>query len=111
MQAKVQQNVLGLLRDSILPRAGQSLDLARGDYARGNVDYATVQSALREVLQVQLQVTQIEAELAKALAALERAVGAEINEHPPAPNTIPVTNPDQRRQVTSTFPFPSRTAN
>ena len=35
-------------------------------------------------MQVQLQIVQVEAELAKALAALERAVGTQINEHPPA---------------------------
>jgi hypothetical protein len=86
-QAKVQQDVLTLLRDSILPRTKEALSLARSDYAKSNVDYATVQSALREVLQVQLQIAQIEAELAKALAALERAVGGEINEHPPGPGT------------------------
>ncbi len=82
-QAKVQQNVLTLLRDSIMPRAQESFRLARSDYANGNVDYGTVQSALREVLQVRLQTVQIESELAKALAALERAVGCQINEHPP----------------------------
>jgi outer membrane protein, heavy metal efflux system len=84
VQAKVQQNVLTLLRDSILPRTKESLELARSDYAKSNVDYATVLSTLREVLQVQLQIAQVEAELAKALAALERAVGCQINEHPPA---------------------------
>jgi outer membrane protein TolC len=89
-QAKVQQNVLTLLRDSILPRTKEAMSLARSDYAKGNVDYATVQSALREVLQVQLQIAQIESELAKALSALERAVGTEINQHPPA--SVPATN-------------------
>ena len=97
-QVKAQQGVLSLLRDSILPRTKESFDLARSDYARANVDYATVQSSLREVLQVRLQIAQIEAELAKALAALERAVGSEINEHPPAPSTAranpaPITGP------------------
>jgi cobalt-zinc-cadmium efflux system outer membrane protein len=82
VQARVQQNVLGLLRDSILPRTKESLELARSDYAKSNVDYATVLSTLREVLQVQLQIAQVEAELAKALAALERAVGGQINERP-----------------------------
>jgi outer membrane protein, heavy metal efflux system len=86
-QAKVQQNVLTLLRDGILPRTKQALDSARSDYAKGIVDYATGQSALREVLQVQLRIAQIEAELAKALAALERAVGSQINENPPASTT------------------------
>jgi outer membrane protein, heavy metal efflux system len=84
VQAKVQQNVLDLLRDSVLPRTRQSLDLARSDYAKSNVDYATVLSSLRETVQVQLQIAQVEAELAKALAALERAVGTQINESPPA---------------------------
>jgi len=84
VQSKVQQNVLTLLRDGILPRTRESLELIRSDYAKSNVDYATVLSALREVLQVQLQIAQVEAELGKALAGLERAVGCQINEHPPA---------------------------
>lgn len=84
VQAKVQQDVLKLLRDEILPRTNSTLELARSDYAKGNVDVATVFSALREVLQVRLQAAQVEGELGKALASLERAVGAEINERPPA---------------------------
>ncbi len=83
VQSRVQQNVLVLLRDSILPRTKESLELARSDYAKGNVDYATVLSTVREVLQVELQIVQVEAELGKALASLERAVGCQINEHPP----------------------------
>jgi outer membrane protein, heavy metal efflux system len=101
-QAKVQQNVLNLLRDSILPRAKEAFGLARGDYARSNVDYATVQSALREVLQVQLQTAQIEAELAKALAALERAVGHEVNEHPLAAASNTTQTPSQTPPPPST---------
>ena len=93
VQVKTQQGVLALLRDSILPRTKESFDLARSDYAKGNVDYATVQSALREVLQVRLQITQVEAELGKAIACLERAVGCEINEHPPAPARRRPTRP------------------
>lgn len=84
VQAKVQQDVLILLRDSILPRAKESLTNARSDYAKSNVDYATVQSALREVLQIQIQIVQVEAELRKALASLERAVGTELKEGPAA---------------------------
>jgi cobalt-zinc-cadmium efflux system outer membrane protein len=79
-QARVQQDVLSLLRDGILPRAQHTLDLARSDYENQNVDIATVLSAEREVLQVQVQVAQVEAELGKALASLERAVGCRINE-------------------------------
>ena len=71
VQAKVQENVLSLLRDSIAPRTRQTLELARSDYAKGNVDYATVLSAVREVLQVHLQTAQVEGELGKALAGLD----------------------------------------
>ena len=82
VQAKVQENVLSLLRDSIGPRTRQTLELARSDYGKGNVDYATILSALREILQVQLQSAQVEAELGKALAGLERAVGQQLSEQP-----------------------------
>jgi outer membrane protein TolC len=89
VQARVQQNVLTLLRDGIQPRIRQALELARSDYAKGNVDSATALSAWREDLQVELQIAQVEAELGKALAALERAVGCQINEHPPDPHATP----------------------
>ncbi len=74
-QAKVQNHVLSLLRESIQPRAKETLKLAQSDYAKSNVDYPTVLSALREVLQTELQIAQTEAELGKALASLERSVG------------------------------------
>ena len=94
VQAKVQESVLALLRDSILPRTRETLELSRSDYAKGNVDYATVLSALREVLQVQLQLAQVDGELGKALAGLERAVGRQINEAPaPAPSAPATPSP------------------
>jgi len=115
VQAKVQQNVLSLLRDSILPRTKQSFDLARSDYAKSNVNYATLLSALREVLQVEIQIAQVEAELGKALASLERAVGGQINEHPPASGAAsgtaaPLPKPTQAPSPPS-HPSPFRTTN
>ena len=87
VQAKVQQNVLALLRRNNLPAAKQVLELTASDYRAGNVgvDYLTLFNALRDHLQVELQIAQIEAELGKTLASLERAVGAQLNEHPPLP--------------------------
>ncbi len=82
VQARVQRNVVHLLRDSILPRTREALELAKTDYARSNVDIATLLSAMREVLQVQVQIAQVEAELGKALAMLERAVGCQLKDHP-----------------------------
>jgi outer membrane protein TolC len=104
-QARVQREVLDLLCESILPRARHALELARSDYETSNVDIATVLSAQREVLQVAIQVAQVEAELGKALASLERAVGCELKDHsldsePPTPegrparSTAPRSTPD-----------------
>jgi outer membrane protein TolC len=92
-QAKVQQNVLSLLRDGILPRARHSLELAKSDYRNQNVDFATVLSAQREVLQVEMQVAQVEAELGKALASLERAVGCQLTERTLEPDPASAAEP------------------
>ena len=53
----------------------------------------TLITAWREVLQIQLQIAQVEAELGKALASLERAVGVQLNAHPPTPPSPPTMNP------------------
>jgi outer membrane protein TolC len=87
-QAKVQQNVLRLLHDGILPRARHALELVQSDYENQNVDIGTVLSAQREVLQVEMQVAQVEAELGKALASLERAVGCQVAEQAFEPQPI-----------------------
>ena len=84
-QASSHRAIIDLLRTRISPRAQQALEGATGDYKAGNVDYVTLITAWREVLQIELQVAQVEAELGKTLATLERAVGAQINEHPPRP--------------------------
>jgi outer membrane protein TolC len=85
-QVKVQRNIIELLSTSNRPRSRQILEAVGSDYRAGNVDYLSVVSAWREVLQVELQIAQVEAELGKALASLERAVGAQLNEHPPCPD-------------------------
>ena len=54
VQARVQQNVLSLLRRNNLPTAKQVLELTAGDYTAGNagVDFLSLISAWRELLQV-----------------------------------------------------------
>jgi outer membrane protein TolC len=96
IQAKTQRDIIELFRASILPKSEQALKLATTDYQTGNVDYVTLITAWREVLQIQLQIAQVEAELGKALASLERAVGVQLNEHPPRPNdpaAAPIPDP------------------
>ncbi len=84
-QAKTQRDIIELFRASILPKSVQALEAATSDYQAGNVDYVTLITAWREVLQIQLQIAQVETELGKALASLERAVGVQLNQHPPGP--------------------------
>ena len=114
VQSRVQQNVLTLLRDSILPRAEQTLELAGKDFGAGNVDLPTVLSAQREMLQIQVQIAQVEGELGKALASLERAVGCRLNDHPPAPTSpevppSPPTDAPPPLGTSSPFQKPSAT--
>lgn len=94
-QARSLANVTELLRRANLPAARQVLELTAGDYRSGaaGVDFLTVLSASRDLLQIDLQVAQLEAELGKTLASLERAVGAQLNEHPPDPAAIAAPPP------------------
>src|SRR5215472_15973775 len=92
-QARAQRDIATLFRSSILPKSEQALKAAASDYRLSNVDYVTLITAWREVLQIQLQVAQVEAELGKALASLERAVGTQINEHPPTVQPASTTSP------------------
>ncbi len=88
-QSRTQRDIIELFRSSILPRSEQALKLATSDYQLGNVDYVTLMTAWREVLQIQLQIAQVESELGKALASLERVVGVQLNTHPPEPAAVP----------------------
>ncbi|WP_152051864.1 TolC family protein [Tautonia marina] len=82
-RARAQRETLDLFQQSILPRARDALDIAVADYQAGRVDFLTLISAWREVLQIDLQVARFEAELNKSLASLERAVGIQLRDHPP----------------------------
>jgi outer membrane protein TolC len=95
VQARALENVAGLLRRSNLPAARQVLELTAGDYRSGaqGVDLLSVLSATRDVLQLELQIAQLESELAKSVASLERAVGVQLNEHPPDPSAIAAPPP------------------
>lgn len=93
-QAKVQENVLGILNRTNLPNAQQVLKLTGSEFTAGNVDALSLITAQRDLLQVKLEVAQVEADLAKSVASLERAVGAALNEHPPADHqAAPVDSP------------------
>ncbi|WP_422930194.1 TolC family protein [Singulisphaera sp. PoT] len=116
-QANTQRQTIEIFRTNILPKSEQALEAAASDYRLGNVDYVTLMTAWREVLQIKLQVAQVESELGKALASLERAVGVQLNEHPPTPEaeSTPDAASDAKPMVRpvppgadSSSPFPSQ---
>ena len=81
-EALARRETIDLLKDSILPKSEQALEIAARDYATGSLDFLTLNSARQDVLRIQLEVARIEAELSKTLASLERAVGVELNGRP-----------------------------
>ena len=89
VEAKARRDLVTLFRDTYLPRSEQALELARTDYQSGEQDFLTLMTSWRELLQVRLQIARLESELGRALAALERVVGAQLNAHPPGPDPTP----------------------
>lgn len=81
-EVEARREVLGMFREGYLPRSQQALEVATSDYQTGALDFITLITAWREVLQVELQIVRLEAELGRALAALERVVGVQIQQHP-----------------------------
>jgi outer membrane protein TolC len=77
-RARAQAKTLTLLRDSIAPKSRQALESAVAGYRAGNLDYVTLNSARQELLEVDLQTVETEAELGRILASLERAVGIQL---------------------------------
>lgn len=76
--AESSREVLELFRESYLPRSRQALEVATIDYSTGRLDFLSLITAWRELLQVELQIARFEADLGRALADLERAVGTEL---------------------------------
>jgi cobalt-zinc-cadmium efflux system outer membrane protein len=108
LEAKARREVLELFRTQYVTRAEDALKLAANDYRVSKQDFVTLITALRELLTVRLQVARLESELGRALASLERIVGVQLNEHPPAPITAPTETP--AGQSPSPPPPPANTA-
>lgn len=89
-RARSQQTILGLLRRTNLPNAEQALKLTASDFATGGVDYLSLLTAQRELLEIRLQIAQSETELARTVASLERAVGVALSEQPPVAPPAPL---------------------
>ena len=104
-QAQAQRATLDLFQGSILPRAREALDVATRDYQAGDVDFLTLITAWREVLQIELQVAQFESEPRQepGLAGTGRRPPAQCpspgRDAVPHSTTIPI--PGRQRAVSS----------
>ncbi len=88
VQIKAQREILAMFEQNIYPKSKQALDLASTDYEVAKLDFLSLITAWRGVLQVELQIARFEAEIGKAVASLERVVGCEVNEHPNNPDAV-----------------------
>ncbi|MFO0915901.1 MAG: TolC family protein [Pirellulales bacterium] len=92
-QARSQRGVEALLRESIIPKTQQALEVAVRGYQVGDTEFADLIANWRELLRFHISQLQLEAQLRQTLAALERVVGGMAR--PPA-EAIPA--PDAQRQ-------------
>lgn len=97
-EAKTRREILDLFQKTYLPRSRQALEAASTDYRAGSLDFLSLVTAWRELLQVEVQIARLESELGKALATLERSVGTQLTAvpslvEPPPPNPTAIVPP------------------
>lgn len=74
-QVTSQQELLGLLRNSIIPKTQQALDLSISEYPVGKTQFVQMLDNWRELLRLQIMQQQLEAQLRQSLASLARMLG------------------------------------
>ena len=74
-QAKSQQEVAQLFRESIIPKTQQAFDVAIREYQVGTTEFVQMIDNWRELLRFQIMHQQLEVQLRQTMASLERVVG------------------------------------
>ncbi|MCA9147417.1 MAG: TolC family protein, partial [Planctomycetales bacterium] len=95
-QAKSQQEMAQLFRESIIPKTQQALDIAIREYQVGTTEFVQMIDNWRELLRLQIMHQRLEARMRQTLASLERVVGGYTVysiEAIPAPDTDPTPLP------------------
>ncbi len=75
VQARSQEDLLALFRQSILPKARQTLDVSTRAYSVGEVDFLQLIDNWRQLLRYEIAEKRLQATLRQTLASLERVVG------------------------------------
>jgi outer membrane protein, heavy metal efflux system len=78
-RAQVALDQVTLYNESLLPESQQTFDASQAGYEAGTVTFIDLLDSERALLNFRLGLIMSEAELAKALAALERAMGVDLN--------------------------------
>ncbi|MDA7980522.1 MAG: TolC family protein [Pirellulales bacterium] len=84
-----QQELEVLLRESIIPKTEQALQVAISGYQVGEVEFADLLANWREVLQFHLSHLRLQTQLRQTIAKLERTVGGLPNTAPAEPEQVP----------------------
>ncbi|MGN6544978.1 MAG: TolC family protein [Aureliella sp.] len=74
-EAQSQQEVAALLRESIIPKTEQALEVSINEYEVGTTEFVQMIDNWRSLLRVQLLLKRTESQLRQTLASLERTVG------------------------------------
>lgn len=74
-QAKSQQEMEALLRESVIPKTRQALDVSVRGYQVGETEFADLIANWRELLRYHISQLQLESQLRQTLASLERVIG------------------------------------
>ena len=97
-QADASERQIRLFRESIVPKAEQTLRVSIAEYRTGGVSFLQVIDNYSELLTFQIQLARLETGLGQALASLERVVGCQLAALPDAaaaPGPVLAPAPDE----------------
>lgn len=114
VQVRAIEQQITLFRESIIPKAEQTLRVSTADYRVGKVDFQTINDNWSDLLMFQIQLVRFEASLGQTLASLERVVGCQLVALPDAgvarvipessvvpPAPLPAETPDNLDEFSS----------
>ena len=78
VQVRALDQQIVLFRDSIIPKAEQTLQVSAADYRVGKIDFQQIIDNWTDLLLFQIQLVRLEATLAQTFASLERVVGCQL---------------------------------
>jgi len=91
LRVESQQRLVALFSDQIIPQARQTVEASRSGYRAGDVDFLTLTDNWRKLLHFELMYHRAVAQMHRAAADLEQAVGRDVDRDQPAPQNKEIT--------------------